>query len=514
MTNIALSKPKRYICFVLLVMAGLLFSRAGISYAQYQTGEYDSVQICDAKETDIQSEALPDFSNRNCRKVSFYGLDPQDRMIWMRAGYRLEGVQELKGEPLAITLSAKMSSRVYLNGVYIGSNGRPGASRAEETVGRMDAVIHAPQSLFKTGVNQLDILASSHSGILHLSNPVHNIAIQSARNITDDILRRYWPSLVTLGLFILGWLYFGVRGLLKRPRIKPLTFSLLCLFAAGQVVSETLRGLTPYLYPVHEIRLLAIVFCSAGFGLTAAFHVFSTFRRKGLVWIMAALAGVVATQILLIRGFDGKALFSMGTPIAISMIMSGYWTFQKRDRAFIYFIILLIFTLCLFTFENMFLDVIFFYLVALFLILLFTEQSIIFAKESRELQKTQNRADRLQMALDQAKEKEDATEIIVKSAGRIEHVSTDKIVQCRGAGGYSELILQDGREILHAVSLADLESSLPASFLRVHRSHLINTSFVKSLTRDASGTGTLEMQIGQDIPVSRRIMPQVRQALG
>jgi hypothetical protein len=489
----------------------------GNTYSQaqyYQASGSVFAQMCDASAEDLESEILPDFTDRDCQDVSFYRLDPQNRLVWIRTEYRLEDVKGPKGEPLALFISAKMSGRVYLNGVYIGSNGRPGMSRGDEKVGRMDTTIYAPQSLFQSGANQIDILASSHAGFLHLYNPVHDVSIRPAQNITHTILNRYWPSLMTLGLFILGWLYFSARGVLKRPRVKPLTFSLMCLFAAGQLISETFRGLMAYSYPVHEIRLIAIVICSAGFGLTVAFHVLSTFKQRGLVWIMAGIFGLVTLEVFLIRGFDGKALFSLATPLLISLILSGYWTYQKRDRAFIYFIILLIFTLALFTFEMIFLDVVFFYLVALFLILLLTEQGISFARESRELQKEQTRAERLQMALDQAKEKSDATEIIVKSAGKIEHIPTDKIIQCRGADGYSELILQDGREVLHAVSLSDLENNLPANFLRVHRSHLINTSFVQTLTREVSGTGTLKMRVGGDIPVSRRIMPQVRQVLG
>ena len=115
--------------------------------------------------------------------------------------------------------------------------------------------------------------------------------------------------------------------------------------------------------------------------------------------------------------------------------------------------------------------------------------------------------------LDQAQERDQASEINVKSAGKMERISTDQIVHCRGAGGYTEIVLVGGREILHAVALSEMEELLPAIFLRVHRSHLVNTGFVKSLTRDASGTGTLSLSDGTDIPVSRRIMPQVRQAL-
>ena len=84
----------------------------------------------------------------------------------------------------------------------------------------------------------------------------------------------------------------------------------------------------------------------------------------------------------------------------------------------------------------------------------------------------------------------------------------------QGAGGYSEIHLLGGRTILHSVSLNELEELLPAIFLRVHRSHLINVMFVESLTRDSSGTGSLILKDDVSVPVSRRIMPKVREALG
>jgi hypothetical protein len=57
------------------------------------------------------------------------------------------------------------------------------------------------------------------------------------------------------------------------------------------------------------------------------------------------------------------------------------------------------------------------------------------------------------------------------------------------------------------------EASLPAAFLRVHRSHIVNTSFVSALERDASGVGRRILPNGLDLPMSRRILPKVRSAL-
>jgi DNA-binding LytR/AlgR family response regulator len=158
--------------------------------------------------------------------------------------------------------------------------------------------------------------------------------------------------------------------------------------------------------------------------------------------------------------------------------------------------------------------VIFFFLVAGFLLLLLLEQGVTLAREARQRRIEEARANRLELALEQVRQSDEASELSVKSAGKMERISTANIVQCRGAGGYSEIILSDGRELLHSATLAEMEDALPATFIRVHRSHLVNTSFIKTLNRDTSGTGTLILSDGAEVAVSRRIMPSVRQALG
>ena len=77
-----------------------------------------------------------------------------------------------------------------------------------------------------------------------------------------------------------------------------------------------------------------------------------------------------------------------------------------------------------------------------------------------------------------------------------------------------ELHFADGGKRLHSGSLNELEAELPPAFLRVHRSHIVNTAFVESLQREPSGVGRLRMTTGEFVPVSRRIMPTVRRAIG
>lgn len=472
--------------------------------------DIDSVIVCPAKADDIKP---PEFLSPRCKTINAVDIDPQNDLIWVKANIQLDRIVGPGGEPLALFVSGKMASDVYLNGKFVGRNGRPGKDSTTETPGKMDATLYPPQTLFKKGDNELILKASSHHGYLTLQNPVHILAIGASGSITDERLRHYWPSLLTLGLFFLGALYFGTTGLIGPNRKKALTLCLICMFAAGQLLAEVYRGIVGYFYPAHDIRLIFITICSAGFGLTVAYHVLSDFIRKRLCIVLATIAAISTAGIYWIDGFDTKSMWAIIFPLSISLIATAIWSYQRRPRAFVHFLILLTFIAAISIFRSLFLDAVFFYLVALFLLLLFVEQGFTLAQEAREHAIESARANRLELALEQARERDIVSEIIVRSAGRMERISTDQIGHCRGAGGYAEIILLDGREILHSATLTEMEESLPATFLRVHRSYLVNTAYVKSLERDPSGTGTLTMTDGSDIPVSRRILPQVRQAL-
>jgi len=490
-----------------LLLAALLPSSAAQALSWI---DIDSVIVCPAKADDIKP---PNFLSPQCKTINAVDINPQNDLIWVKANIQLDRIVGPGGEPLALFVSGKMASDVYLNGKFVGRNGRPGKDSTTEKPGKMDATLYPPQTLFKKGDNELILKVSSHHGYLTLQNPVHIIAIGASGSITDERLRHYWPSLLTLGLFLLGALYFGITGLIGPSREKALTFCLICIFAAGQLLAEVYRGIVGYSYPAHDIRLILITFCSAGFGLAVTYHVLTSFIRKHLGIILAVIATITAIGLFWVEGFDGKSLWAMLFPLAASLIATGIWSYQRWPRAFVYFLILLVFVAAILTFRSLFLDVVFFYLVAVFLLFLFVEQGFTLAQEAREHAIEAARANRLELALEQARERDVASEINVKSAGKMERISTDQIGHCRGASGYAEIILLDGREILHSATLAEMEETLPTTFLRVHRSYLVNTAYVKSLERDPSGTGTLFMTDGSDIPVSRRILPQVRQAL-
>ena len=472
--------------------------------------DLDHVTICPATEAQTSP---PDFTAATCTSARAEEIDPQGSYIWVRTTVNLDSVRGARGEPLSVYVSGKMASQVYLNGVYVGANGAPAADAAGETPGKMDTELYPPQSLFRIGENEVVFRASAHHGVIDLYRPFHLVGIAPAGAYSNTMSPRLIMALVTLSLFCLGGLYFGVMALIGTSRVRSLTLSAMSFFAAAQLVSEALRNLVAYAYPIHDVRLIAIAVFSSAFGISVAFHTFRTFMTGGFLKWVGGLAALSFLSLTLIPGFDFKALTAMTIPLLGTLIATGIWTYQGRTRAFLYFLALLIFLLAIVVFQGLFLDTVFFLLVALLLLLLFIEQAVILADEERERRNEEARANRLEQALAEAGERAASSHINVKGAGSIERIETGKIVHCRGAGGYTEIVLMGGRTVLHSMSLNELEEVLPATFLRVHRSHLINVMHVAALKRESSGTGTLSLADDVTVPVSRRIMPKVREAL-
>jgi two-component system, LytTR family, response regulator LytT len=102
--------------------------------------------------------------------------------------------------------------------------------------------------------------------------------------------------------------------------------------------------------------------------------------------------------------------------------------------------------------------------------------------------------------------------LVVRTIGRAEIVNCDDLVRIQGADDYAELVTIDGRHLLHDGSLALLERRLPANFVRVHRSHIVNVMHASAIVRESGGTA-VRMAGGQFIPVSRRRLQAVERSL-
>jgi DNA-binding LytR/AlgR family response regulator len=446
------------------------------------------------------------FDDPSCRPAGIGDLDPQGRDVWVRASVDVTP----SGEPMALYISAKASSEAWVNGVKVGANGAPGASRASETPGRMDSVFYLRDGLLQPGNNEIVLRMSSFHGAIRLSRPVHWIAVAPYADPTDMLLRLYWPSLVTFGVLLAGAFFFASSALSAVNRRDPLLLALLSLLAAAQLFAESYRGLIPYAYPIHDVRLIAITALSVVFGLTLAVLIVWRFVERRRLAVLGGVAGLMLVPLILWPGFDGKAAFSIMAAAMGSAVVAGRLALKGDRAGMVAGAVLALFAASVVVFGDRFLDTVFFYEVAAVLLVLFAVRAFMFERERRAHEKERLRAHDLEAALARATQ---PAAMRINSAGRVDVVKTSDILLCKGADDYVELQLADGRTLLHNGGLAELETELPASFLRVHRSFIVNTAFVEKLTREATGTGVLTLTTGAQAPVSRRIMPKVRSAL-
>ena len=492
----------------LIAFACLVSGWAGARADVLVTVDRGNATVCPAFETDT---APPAQSREGCREVPVEDVDPQGVHIWVF--FDLTMPERPEAGPLGLGVYAKASSQVFLNGALVGENGKPGGSRATEVPGRMDQIYPLPEGALNGGKNQIAIRLSSHAGLLRLSAPLHAVFVTSMTSPQAAALKQYWPSLLPFGAFVLGGFYFFVSALRQREAARPALLAIMSGAAAFQVLFEVSRGLWAYPYWFQDVRLVAIVACAALFSFSLAVYVILRFQPVLKMPLIGAAIALIAIAILLPAGFDAKTSFAFlaSTLFSACVALSAIRTIGREAAAFA--VCLLGFAAINFVGAGQFLDSYYYFVVAALLLFLFVQQAVAFAREAALRRSEEARADQLQYVLDQLKTAEEPSYIVITSAGRIHRIACNDIAYVQGSGDYVEVVMQNSDTHLHTATLADLEAQLPSTFLRVHRSYLVNSSKIVRLDRHPAGTGELILATGQSIPVSRRIMPKVKAAL-
>lgn len=494
---------------ILAASVTLAFAACGTAQARVVIPHDAIATVCPAGE----ENEPPAFDRPGCFETPLARVDPQGRDIWIRLIFDADESAAPPNGPAGFFVSVKASSAVWLNGAWLGANGAPGPDRKSETPGRMDAVFYAPHEAVRIGENELVMRLSSHHGFLHLKHPVHYLVLGRYADPSREILRAYGPSLMTFGAFLLGAIYFGMSALRGAGAGHSGLLFLLSLIAIAQLGLETSRGLFPYDYPFHDYRLVLITVGAVSFGVGLLIHTAFRFleRQRGTV----IAGGVIATALAIIipDGFDPKAVFGLLTPVSAGAAIAIHAAVKKQPAARAYAVALTLFLLLTVVFIGQFLDAGIFYSVAALFLFLIGQQALLLAKERALRLDASDRARRLEIALEQARQKDAPERLKIQSAGKTDIVAARDIVYCKGAGDYVEVFLADGTRRLHLAKLHELEKELPQTFLRVHRSYIVNTNHVRALTRESNGVGSLSLANGETVPVSRRILPNVRSAL-
>lgn len=478
-------------------LLSILTLSAAAQAQEYQRFIADDVRICDAEPGSLTP---PDFSGPECDTVQFYQADPQNRMVWIELVFEAEPALLEVNKPLGLFVSAKASSEAILNNVSIGANGRPGATQLAEVAGDMDAVFFVSEGTLRPGTNRLVMRLSSMNGGIILASPIHDIRIAPYRDPRKPGPAT-WLALVTFGLFVAGFVFFGVSSLRGNDREASAWIAALSLAAALQLAAEGAREILPYPYPLHDLRLALILAFAIALGISFVGYVllllFGPHPRRRMLGLGAVLI-IMLVIAAWVPGFDtktGNVLITAALAAGTSGLVAH---FAGNSKGLWFALMGAVIAVLVVWLRGFFLDVVLYLIVAASLLwLLFNHAR---GRHGQEL-----------VAPDAASGIPKRIELT--SNGKVEFVDAADIVRFSGAGDYVEVFLTSGRSALHNASLAALERDLSDGFIRVHRSHIVNAAFVKSLTRDSAGTGELNLTDGSVVPVSRRNMASVRDAL-
>lgn len=451
------------------------------------------------------------YDREGCRRMLLHDVDPQGRQIWLRL--TLAKNESTATGFLGLLLAVKASSEVFLDGRRIGSNGVPGADSAQEIPGRMDVVIPIPGHRLRPGGGRFDVRMSSHHGWLTLNSPVHAIELVDFPDPQALTLRYYLPSLLPLGIFLLAGFYFFSLVVRSERKLEPALLGALAVLAGLQLLLEVSRGVFAYSYPVQDLRLIGILACSVGFGVCLVAVHARLFAPRWLSGSTVLAAVATAGAMLLSPSLDAKTSMVLFTATALSLGLALVGARAGLRGGWLQVWLLLVFGLANLLAPTRFIDLGFYLLVAALMVGLMILQAGAYSRERRLGEEQRLRADRLQRALDQAQIDQVPRVLAVPGIGTVQHVPVERIVRIQGAGDYVELHLDDGNRLLHTTTLNELDAELSPGFLRVHRSHLVNTRCIERMERAEGGTGTLYLRGSEPVPVSRRVMPGVRRAL-
>jgi len=93
--------------------------------------------------------------------------------------------------------------------------------------------------------------------------------------------------------------------------------------------------------------------------------------------------------------------------------------------------------------------------------------------------------------------------IAIKANGRVVFVDTMDVVAAKAQGNYVALVHKFGCYLVRETMATAEQKLTPLGFVRIHRSILVNTTLVKDLRRDNTGTYVLRTTDDREHPVGR-----------
>lgn len=444
-----------------------------------------------------------------CTPTTMGDIDPQGRLLRVRATIMAPADVRNIGEVYAVHLVGQVAAAVSWNGQPIGSNGAPAATAAQEQPGLVEARIPVPSALLRPGANDLVLLISSHHAGVRYMQPFGGFEV-TPWDTAEPSLRTYSVALVALGVLGVGAAYFGALTWRRRGEPTSLLLALASLAAAGQLSAEVLRGFYNYAYPLHVWRVSAIAGFAALFGVLLTAFAATRFPQRHSRSAVIAAAVACAVLLIVTPGFDSKATACLvvGSGVGAALAWCGWRAGHPGAAPALAG--MAAFPLLAMMSGHVFLDQTFYAAVIGLVLLLFAAQAVALNREERERAGAKLRAAELELQL----LKRRLRQLVVHSHGGREIIDLGEVLVIRGADDYAELALAGGATKLLGETLASLAERLPDHFLRVHRSAIVNLARVTGAARKSGGGLEVLLSDGSAVAVGRSHTRAVKAAIG
>lgn len=453
-----------------------------------------------------------DFSASNCQETLLQSYKMSNKTAWLSIPFPVAEQLLNNPEPIGIFISGHISTKVFINGVKIGENGVSSLEAETEVAGKFDWVGYVPHKVLDKQVNNIVMHVSSfHADELHF-NPFNRLYFDVYQGATNKHLFHYLPTFIPLGAMLLSLIYL-IRQKVLDPKSSNVNYLLILTLAATlQLMTEVFRGLFAYTYPIHDLRLWAIWLFAFIFGQALLAQSLEQFTRMKKRYPIAISLGIILLLQLTVSNSDLQTAYCIHIPAVLAACFIAWDRYRQGQNRYTPAIVLLAFALLIIIAPYNFLDVYLYYCIAALLAYLFSYEAQNKIKQQNTLMLETQRAEKLQLALDmQAKENPTRT-IALKNSGEIIMLAVENILFCQGAGDYVEVFSAD-KTILHSGSLSGIITELPNYFIKVHRSYVVNAKNITHMRRLPAGTGEIELSNGQVIPVSRRLLPKLKESL-
>lgn len=100
--------------------------------------------------------------------------------------------------------------------------------------------------------------------------------------------------------------------------------------------------------------------------------------------------------------------------------------------------------------------------------------------------------------------------ISLKKGSEIKLIAIDSIVHIKGAGVYSELVINDGSTELHHLNLEKIDLLLPKHFMRIHKSYILNLYCIDKIINHGGSKYSIQLKDKYILPLSRAKYPELK----